>query len=856
MVLESGIPADGNKLLESTVQPNQKPTIAQDQSRKAMKFTLDTQKNTMQGASRPDIGWIAFLWGNAGTAPLFADGDGLARIIAKQDFEKKYLPSERSGHELCMRLVDIVTRGYIKRKYGPSSRPKVDLSWQGEIATVSWDPDRKTWYLAAWREDWGGILESAVKDFKSFDEFEKKYRWTFLEGEKYPPSQAGFYIYADELADLSDAYPEWAEQAEQKWEDEGYAKISLKENKQPWKMNTEEIVKSSLRLSYAEFGDQAVARNNHNRLSRGLPVMTEKDELNQRVQATLACRERFTTPIRAAKTFQDIADVFSDVFGVTVGDDPVMETAILEDDGGDWKNKLRAATTFDDIYLAFKASGIMVDYMPDTPQDAASLFNRADQFEPLVVDYISAETAVAKLETSELISKAIFADRTFSPGLLAKVIPRYETIKPKSELLPEAGKEIFENAKTKGEELVTAWHSDPDFIPTAQQGSDKRAALKLLEKERYEVDIKYVTDKGALKCSSDYFKDYLKAAEDREREMAIAEEAVKSAEIALKHALKTPGTHEWRDQLREVYSSAIRDRDGIEYKFGKIVKTAHKKMTTSDEYLNLKSEYEAKEKSFTDKKRQLNAEISDVLARIYNPLLQKILESSPVTEKQANQWVSDQVIDKSVINSLGIATLVSDDSGTVTVEHGYSGANIRKDMAELYRLSGGRFGKCHVLPREQGQNRAYADLSQRSIHVGNELTKKMLWHEMGHLIENDLKYSSVSTAFLNGRVDKTKGLIKLSVLTGDKGYNDNEEAYTDHLFDAYVGKYYGGRSTEVLSMGIQQFSSPELMHELGLKDPEMFKMILGILATPPSGSEKELLTEELNQAKSEVIKAA
>jgi hypothetical protein len=389
-----------NKILESIVQPNQKPTIAQDQSKRAMKNTLDTQKNTMQGASRPDIGWIAFLWGNAGTAPLFADGDGLARIIAKQDFEKKYLPSERSGRELCMRLVDMLTRGFIKRKYGPTSRPKVDLSWQGEIATVSWDPDRKTWYLAAWREDWGGILESAAPDppaidvdglrvavtidndhaasnnvpsgwivfnatrplagdivwegdntrgrlyaaidphgdsaewmvkenksldgwiyrdistetmiamvrqnyidrfsnwdagkvdagmaklntgqirsqfhnileklnygtfkallakvtaakqiktgFKSFDEFEKKYRHDFK-------------TFAPGLAKLADDYPEWAEQAEQKWEDENYAKIALKE----------------------------------------IPP------------------EQWRLDIRAATTFQNIADVFEREFGVTVGD--------------------------------------------------------------------------------------------------------------------------------------------------------------------------------------------------------------------------------------------------------------------------------------------------------------------------------------------------------------------------------------------------------------------------------------------------------------------------------------------------------------------------------------------------------
>ena len=109
----------------------------------------------MEGIHRPDIGWIAFLWGIPGNGPLFSDGDGLARIIAKQDWEKKYLPSEPSGRDLCMRLVDIVTRGYIKRRYGTTSYPLIDFSWQGEIAVVRWDQARKTWYLYGYRKDWG-----------------------------------------------------------------------------------------------------------------------------------------------------------------------------------------------------------------------------------------------------------------------------------------------------------------------------------------------------------------------------------------------------------------------------------------------------------------------------------------------------------------------------------------------------------------------------------------------------------------------------------------------------------------------------------------------------------------------------
>jgi hypothetical protein len=646
--------------------------------------------------------------------------------------------------------------------------------------------------------------KGTIKRFQSFEEFEKKYRWTFLEGGKYSPKQAGFNIYADELAKLSDAYPEWAEQAEQKWEDEHYSKLTVKE----------------------------------------------------------ASTEQWRIDIRNAKTFQDIADVFKREFGVTVEDDPVMEAAVLEgweDDlvsggtsgdmkfkGGDWKDKLQAATTFDDIYIAFKEAGVLSSEMPYKPQAAIAVFDHADQLELLVADYNGAGTAAQRLETSELIHKSLSEDRNVPAHILARMVPGYKTVKPKSELTQEAGKEIFENAKAKGEELVTAWQTDPEIIPTAQHIPNKRAALESLEKERSAAELKYHTDIAAMESKIRYDK----MVDGFVVEQGIVLSYVGS--ITDKLAKARPQTAEWL-KLQEALSAMVAEAHATIAKHGEMAIGVWDELLASDEYQNLTSEYEAKEKAFTDKKQQLNAELSDAITKTYNPLIQKMLESSPITEKQAKKWASDQVIDKSVIKELAIETLVIGNSGFHTPAPVYSETIIRKDMAELYRLSGGRFGKCHILPRIQGQSRASADLEQRSIHAGDELTKRSLWHEMGHLIETDVKYVVVSTTFLDGRVDKTKGLIKLSVLTGDKGYRNDEVAYTDHLFSAYVGKHYGsGTATEVLSMGIQQFSSPELMHELGLKDPEMFKMILGILAITPSGLEKERLTDEQNQAKSEV----
>lgn len=145
---------DSLPLMESASPPPGSATDAQDQAQAAMKFVLKTKRNATEGVWRDDIGWIAFLWGNAGKSPLFADGDGIANIVAQQEFERKYLPEEPSGEELCYRLVDILARGSIYRRYGTSSRPKIDITRKNEITTIQWDAGRGMWMLSGYRKHW------------------------------------------------------------------------------------------------------------------------------------------------------------------------------------------------------------------------------------------------------------------------------------------------------------------------------------------------------------------------------------------------------------------------------------------------------------------------------------------------------------------------------------------------------------------------------------------------------------------------------------------------------------------------------------------------------------------------------
>lgn len=58
----------------------------------------------------------------------------------------------------------------------------------------------------------------------TFAEFEALYRATFAKMMQYTPEQVGSGIYCEKLAALADQYPEWAEQVENREEEESNGK--------------------------------------------------------------------------------------------------------------------------------------------------------------------------------------------------------------------------------------------------------------------------------------------------------------------------------------------------------------------------------------------------------------------------------------------------------------------------------------------------------------------------------------------------------------------------------------------------------------------------------------------------------
>lgn len=201
-------------------------------------------------------------------------------------------------------------------------------------------------------------------------------------------------------------------------------------------------------------------------------------------------------------------------------------------------------------------------------------------------------------------------------------------------------------------------------------------------------------------------------------------------------------------------------------------------------------------------------------------IIAKVMEASPITAEQAHAWASEQVIDANAKAKLK--------------KLGYKPEDVVRDMAEFYRLSGGKASAIRI--GIDGGKRANAvgiteRLGEKVINLGSRFNKTVLFHELAHHLENDPIAKAASNGFLLKRREG-HGVYALRDLTGNKGYDAREVAYKDHFMDAYVGKVYRDGITEVFSMGVQYLANPKDAAIFAAKDPEMFALITGYLTMP------------------------
>lgn len=99
-------------------------------------------------------------------------------------------------------------------------------------------------------------------------------------------------------------------------------------------------------------------------------------------------------------------------------------------------------------------------------------------------------------------------------------------------------------------------------------------------------------------------------------------------------------------------------------------------------------------------------------------------------------------------------------------------------------------------------------------------------HEWGHAMEDVPIVSALQHEFYTRRtfgfpIERLRNIYPL------RGYDIHEKTRRDRFVDAYMGKLYGGRRYEIVSMGLEYvFFNPK---EIWRKDPEYVKFILGLL---------------------------
>ena len=172
---------------------------------------------------------------------------------------------------------------------------------------------------------------------------------------------------------------------------------------------------------------------------------------------------------------------------------------------------------------------------------------------------------------------------------------------------------------------------------------------------------------------------------------------------------------------------------------------------------------------------------------------------------------------------------------------------VRKDIEEFAKMfngggvtikperlsSGGQITKVKL-----GTSRAYNSLGEILVPFGDPTNvaktlkaKQTIFHEVGHSLEKITnKNLDMSVGWRSSRVTSnipTKAKTKVK-----RAWTLKEKVLPDEFIDPYVGRpYYQfgvDRATEVVSMGVEHFATPELMFRLYTIDPDHFHMILSL----------------------------
>lgn len=225
----------------------------------------------------------------------------------------------------------------------------------------------------------------------------------------------------------------------------------------------------------------------------------------------------------------------------------------------------------------------------------------------------------------------------------------------------------------------------------------------------------------------------------------------------------------------------------------------------------------------------LSPSLADKIHDKVQAAFDEVIEQSPVSEEQADAWVSDVQLDDQLAEKF---------SGP---HEWRAPVDVKRELKSIYRLTGGKLGTLKRIDHED-RVRAYANQNGNIVLDGSNDDVHVLWHEVGHHLE-----------FSNpGLLEKARSFLKSkslssSVTYGNLGTRSKPEYFVrTSLSRKYASKIYmknkvnpSGRvssekpslmkcsSTEVFSMALQLFRDKDMAARSIINNDGLLELALG-----------------------------
>ena len=262
------------------------------------------------------------------------------------------------------------------------------------------------------------------------------------------------------------------------------------------------------------------------------------------------------------------------------------DTGDIKIKGDDWKEKIRSATSFDDIFRGFLSAGMRLYGFPREPEEAAKLFDTAKWLEPLMAEFKAADTAVRKLEVSDVIRKRMRDEGANASAHMMALVPGYSNLGNRAEMSEAAGKEIFESVKAKGAAIVDSWKSDGSYTFNRGRRAHCINALTELSARQETAEKEFYFEKNEAEKKTGFQQAITDSLAEGDNASAVV------TKILMEMQSIQPSTPEWIDARTRLDAA----REDVETAYVKWKKVLHEKQ----EQLYETDEYKAAVEKFTD----------------------------------------------------------------------------------------------------------------------------------------------------------------------------------------------------------------------------------------------------------------